>query len=43
MNKKKVVLIFSDVFLGGGSTITSTTLSLFNPSVGVLSSSSAVC
>ena len=40
LNKKKVLLINTEILIGSGSTVTSSTLSLINPSVGIVISSS---
>ena len=34
LNQKKVILIITEILLGSGSTITTSTLSIINPSVG---------
>ena len=39
INKKKVFLIITETLIGGGSTITGSTLSIINPSVGIVISS----
>ena len=36
LNKKKVSLIITEILIGGGSTITSSTLSILNPSSGIV-------
>ena len=40
LNKKKVFLIITETLIGGGSTIASSILSIFFPSVGIVLSSS---
>ena len=35
LNKKKVLLIISEILIGSGSAITSSTFSFFNPSIGI--------
>ena len=39
-NKKKVLLIITEILITGGSTVTSSTLSINNPSVGIVIPSS---
>ena len=40
LNKKKILLIITEIMIGGGSAIGSSTMSLINPSVGIIASSS---
>ena len=40
MNKKKVFLIFTEISIGSASTVSSSTMSLMNPGVGIIISSS---
>ena len=35
LNKKKVLLIITEILIGSGSAITSSTFSLINPSIGI--------
>ena len=43
MNKKKILLIITEILVGSGSAISTSTMGLINPSVGiVLASSSAL-
>ena len=35
LNKKKILLIITEILIGSGSTITSSTFSLINPSIGI--------
>ena len=40
LNKKKVLLIITEILIGGGSAIGTSTMSLINPSIGIIASSS---
>ena len=40
LNKKKVLLIITEILIGGGSAIGTSTMSLINPSIGIVASSS---
>ena len=40
LNKKKILLIVTEILVGGGSAIGSSTMGLINPSVGIIASSS---
>ena len=40
LNKKKILLIISEILIGGGSAIGTSTMSLINPSIGIIASSS---
>ena len=40
LNKKKVLLIITELLVGSGSAIGSSTMSIFNPSTGVVLTSS---
>ena len=40
LNKKKILLIITEILVGGGSAIGSSTMGLINPSVGIIASSS---
>ena len=40
LNKKKVLLIITEILIGGGSAIETSTMSLINPSIGIIASSS---
>ena len=40
LNKKKILLIITEILVGSGSAIGSSTMSVFNPSVGVVLTSS---
>ena len=40
LNKKKILLIVTEILIGGGSAIGSSTMSLINPSVAIIASSS---
>ena len=40
LNKKKILLIITEILVGSGSTICSSTMSLINPGVGIIISSS---
>ena len=40
LNKKKVLLIITEILLGSGSTITTSTMSLINPNIGIVITSS---
>ena len=40
INKKKVLLIITEILIGGGSAIGTSTMSLLNPSIGIIASSS---
>ena len=40
LNKKKISLIITEVLIGGGSAIGTSTMSLINPSIGIIASSS---
>ena len=43
LNKKKILIIVTEILIGSGSAITTSTMSLINPSIGiVLTSSSAL-
>ena len=43
MNKKKILLVITEILIGSGSAIGTSTMSLINPSIGVvLTSSSAL-
>ena len=39
LNKKKILLIVTEILVGGGSAIGTSTMSLINPSVGIIASS----
>ena len=39
LNKKKILLIITKVLIGGGSAIGTSTMSLINPSIGIIASS----
>ena len=41
LNKKKVLLIITEVLIGSGSAISTSTISLINPSIGIVLTSSA--
>ena len=41
LNKRKVILIITEIFVGSASTISSSTMGLINPSAGIIVSSSA--
>ena len=43
LNKKKVLLIITEILVGSGSAISTSTLSLINPSIGIVLTSSTVC
>ena len=40
LNKKKILLIITEILIGGGSAIGTSTMSLINPSIGIIASSS---
>ena len=40
LNKKKILLIISEIFVGSGSAIGTSTMSLINPSIGIVLTSS---
>ena len=40
LNKKKVILIISEILIGSGSAISTSTISLINPSIGIVLTSS---
>ena len=40
LNKKKILLIFTEILIGSGSAITTSTMSLINPSIGIVLTSS---
>ena len=40
MNKKKVLSIFTEILIGSGSAISTSTMSLLNPSIGIVLTSS---
>ena len=40
LNKKKILLIITEILIGGGSAIGTSTISLINPSIGIIASSS---
>ena len=40
LNKKKVLLIITEILIGSGSAISSSTMSLINPSIGIVLTSS---
>ena len=40
LNKKKILLIVTEILVGGGSAIGTSTMGLINPSVGIIASSS---
>ena len=42
LNKKKVLLIITEILVGSGSAISTSTMSLLNPSIGVVLTSSSV-
>ena len=42
MNKKKVLLIITEIFVSSASTISSSTMGLKNPGAGIISSSTAL-
>ena len=39
-NKRKVLLIISEILIGSGSAISTSTMTLINPSIGIVSTSS---
>ena len=40
VNKKKILLIVTEILIGGGSAISTSTMSIINPSMGIIASSS---
>ena len=40
LNKKKVLLLITEIMIGSGSVISTSTMSLINPSIGIVLSSS---
>ena len=40
LNKKKILLVVTEILVGGGSAIGTSTMGLINPSVGIIASSS---
>ena len=42
MNKKKLIVVFTEVLLGSASTINSSTMGLINPGAGIILSSTAL-
>ena len=40
LNQKKILLIITEILIGGGSAIGTSTMSLINPSIGIIASSS---
>ena len=40
LNKKKILLIITEILIGGGSAIGTSTMSVINPSIGIIASSS---
>ena len=40
LNKKKILLIVTEILIGGGSAISTSTMSIINPSIGIIASSS---
>ena len=40
LNKKKILLIVTEILIGGGSAISTSTMSIINPSMGIIASSS---
>ena len=41
LNKKKILLIITEILIGSGSAISTSTMSLINPSIGILLTSSS--